>query len=134
MRRPTCSTASTPDIRCAPGPTNPLYPSDAEEDPGCAPTLDELRYETVKINVAQLGRQGPKGIWVVTGWETIESFEQVAPASDAEVEATLGAFLQAKFGMHKGPTGAASGSPIAARAPAQHHHQHQSSSRRPGDV
>jgi hypothetical protein len=83
-------------IRCGPGPTNPLYPTDPE-DPGCAPTIDELRYETVKINVAQPDQQGPRGIWVVTGWQEIEPFEQVAPPSDAEITATLGAFLQARI-------------------------------------
>ena len=70
-----------------------MYPGDG--DSGCAPTIDGLRYETVKIQVAQLARQG--GIWVVTGWEVIEPAEQVAPASDAEIDASLGAFLQARI-------------------------------------
>ena len=83
-------------VRCAPGLTNPLYPTDPE-GPGCAPTIDELRYETVKINVAQLDRQGPSGIWVVTGWEMIEPFEQIAPPSDAEITALLEAFFQARI-------------------------------------
>ena len=82
-------------VRCAAGGTNPLYADDPEG--GCAPTLDELRYETVKINVAQLVREGPRGIWVVTGWRMIEPFEQVAPPSDAEITASLGAFLQARI-------------------------------------
>jgi hypothetical protein len=82
-------------IRCAPGGTNPLYPDDPEA--GCAPTLDDYRYETVAINVAQLDRQGPAGIWVVTGWEEIEPFEQVAPPSDAEIAALLEPFLQARI-------------------------------------
>ena len=60
-------------IRCAPGGTNRMYADDPEAR--CAPTIDELRYESVKINVAQLDRQGPSGIWVVTGWEEIEPFE-----------------------------------------------------------
>ena len=83
-------------IRCAPGLTNPLYPNDPEGS-GCAPTIDELRYETVKINVAQLASEGPTGIWVVTGWEMIEPFAQIAPSSDAEVTALLDAFLQARI-------------------------------------
>jgi hypothetical protein len=83
-------------IRCAAGLTNPLYPTDPEGS-GCAPTIDEFRYETVKISVAQLDRQGPSGIWVVTGWEMIEPFEQIAPASDAEITALLEAFLQARI-------------------------------------
>jgi hypothetical protein len=82
-------------IRCAPGGTDPLYPDDPEA--GCAPTLDELRYETVKIHVAQLDRKGPMGIWVVTGWEMIGPAEQTAPPSDADITASLGAFLQARI-------------------------------------
>lgn len=82
-------------VRCAPVGTNPLYP-DAPEG-GCAPTIDELRYETVKINVAQLARQGAPGIWVVTAWEMIEPAVQIAPPSDAEIEAFLEPFLQARI-------------------------------------
>jgi len=83
-------------IRCAPGLTNPLYPTDPERA-GCAPTIDEFQYETVKINVAQLDLQGPSGIWVVTGREEIEPFEQFAPPSDAEITALLEPFLQARI-------------------------------------
>lgn len=99
-------------IRCAPGRTNPLYPNDPEGR-GCAPTIDEFRYETIKIKVAQLGRRGPSGIWVVARWVMLppsdepmtnreESFtqrqiEQVAPPSDAEATALLQAFLQARI-------------------------------------
>jgi hypothetical protein len=83
-------------IRCAPGLTNPLYLTDPEGS-GCAPTIDELRYETVKINVAQLASESPGGIWVVTGWEMIEPFEQIAPPTDAEVTALLEAFFQARI-------------------------------------
>ena len=82
-------------IRCAPGKTNPLYPEDPEG--GCAPTIDDIRYETVKINVARPVREAPSGIWVVTGWEVIEPSEQVAPPSEAEITASLGAFLQARI-------------------------------------
>ncbi|HXJ65703.1 MAG TPA: hypothetical protein VNN79_18250, partial [Actinomycetota bacterium] len=82
-------------IRCAAGRTDPGYPTDPE-NPGCAPTIDDRRYETVKINVAQPDRQGPRGIWVVTGWEEIQPFERVPPPTDAEITATLGAFLQAR--------------------------------------
>src|SRR5262249_21564261 len=81
-------------IRCAPGTSDPLYPDDPEA--GCGPTLDARRYETVKINVAQLGRQGPGGIWLVTGWQEIQPFEQVAPPTGAEVDSVLGAFLRAR--------------------------------------
>jgi hypothetical protein len=83
-------------VRCAPGGHNPLYPPDRDRL-GCAPTIDDRRYEMVKINVAQLDRRGPLGIWVVTGWEMIEPAEQVAPPSDAEIEASLAAFLQARI-------------------------------------
>jgi len=83
-------------VRCAPGGTNPLYLDDIEGR--CAPTIDKLRYETVKINVAQLDRQGEAGVWVVTGWEMIEPAEQVAPPSDAETAAVLEGFFQARIG------------------------------------
>ena len=53
-------------VRCAPGRTNSLYPNDPEGR-GCAPTIDEHRYETVKINADQPARNwedpnGPSGI------------------------------------------------------------------------
>jgi hypothetical protein len=83
-------------VRCAAGLANPLYPTDSGR-PDCAPTIDELRYETVKINVAQPDRQGPTGIWVVTGWEMVEPATQVAPPSDAEITAFLEPFLQARI-------------------------------------
>ena len=83
-------------VRCAPGLPNPLYPTDPER-PACAPTLDELRYETVKISVAQPARQGSSGIWVVTGWEMIEPATQADPrVAEAEATAVLEAFLQAR--------------------------------------
>jgi hypothetical protein len=82
-------------IRCAPGRTNPVYPNDPSGG-GCAPTLDEFRYETVRIDMVQPGRQGATGIWVVTRWEMIEPFEQVVPPFEAETTALLEAFLQAR--------------------------------------
>ena len=83
-------------IRCAPGRTNPVYPNDPSGG-GCSPTLDEFRYETVRIDMAQPDRQGATGIWVVTRWETIEPFEQMVPPSEAETTALLEAFLQARI-------------------------------------
>ena len=81
-------------VRCAPGGANPSYPDDPD---GCGPTIDELRYETVRIHVAQPERQDGSGIWVVTEWELIEPAEQIAPPTDAEIAASLGAFLQARI-------------------------------------
>lgn len=101
-------------IRCAPGQTNPLYSEMPPDVHGCAPTIDDFRYETVMLSVKQPGRLGPSGIWVVAGWEMLQpvdlgSFyehlyphwelrqvEQVAPPSDAEVTALLEAFLGAR--------------------------------------
>jgi hypothetical protein len=57
-------------IRCAAG-GNP-------NDPGgsaCAPTLDEVRYEWVSLDLAQLARRGRSGIWVVTQWRMLPSLE-----------------------------------------------------------
>jgi hypothetical protein len=86
-------------LRCAPGRANPLsrlYPDVEPEVRGCAPTLDDVRYETVTYSVGQPGRRGPTGIWVVTAWETLQPFEQATPPSDAEVTAHLRAFLGAR--------------------------------------
>jgi hypothetical protein len=105
-------------IRCAPGRTNPLYPKAYPEMPpevrGCAPTIDDSQWETVRFNVEQEGRVGPSGIWVVTGWEMLQpaepgstfehlypdfdqrQIEQLAPPSNAEVAALLQAFLGAR--------------------------------------
>jgi hypothetical protein len=105
-------------LRCAPGRTNPLYPKVYPEMPsevrGCAPTIDDSRYETVRFNVEQEARFGPSGIWVVTGWEMLQpaapgstfehlypdfdqrQVEQLAPPSNTEVTALLQAFLGAR--------------------------------------
>jgi hypothetical protein len=82
-------------IRCAPGATNPLYP---DADPECAPTIDEVRYEAVHIQVAQLVRQDPEGIWVVTDWEIVEPVAQADPrVVEAEGTTLLEDFLQARL-------------------------------------
>jgi hypothetical protein len=86
-------------IRCAPGRANPLsslYPDMDPEFRGCAPTLDDFRYEVVKYTVGQPARTGPTGIWVVTAWELLEPGEQAAPPSDAEATTLLRAFLGAR--------------------------------------
>ena len=105
-------------IHCASGQTNPLTALYAEAPPeirGCAPTIDELTYETVNIAVTQPGRRGPSGIWLVERWEILAAtpdpgslwelvnpdfagrqVQQVAPPSDAEVAALLEAFLRAR--------------------------------------
>jgi hypothetical protein len=104
-------------LRCAPGRTNPLsnaYPDMPREVRGCAPTIDDFRYETVRLTVEQPARRGPSGIWVVTAWENLQpgepestyeylypeflgrQAEQAAPPSDSEVTAFLQAFLGAR--------------------------------------
>jgi hypothetical protein len=104
-------------IRCAPGETNPLSDLYADMPPEireCAPTIDELRYETVQVRITQPGVKGPSGIWVVDHWEMLQptdqgslwgllypdfSFSQVeqsVPPSDAEVAAFLEAFFRAR--------------------------------------
>ena len=106
-------------IRCAPGQTNPLTGLYADAPPeirGCAPTIDELTYETVGFSVSQPERRGAAGIWVVYRWEILAStshpgsplgliypdfsgrqVEQVVPPSDAEVTALLQEFLRARI-------------------------------------
>jgi hypothetical protein len=100
-------------IRCGPGRTNPLYPDDPEGR-GCAPTIDDFRYETAMLTIEQPASRGPSGIWVVTGWKMLQpgeprslfdrldpdftgrQVEQVAPPSDAQAIALLRAFLGAR--------------------------------------
>jgi hypothetical protein len=90
-------------LRCAPGETNPLYPIAPEghqEAPGaerCAPTIDDLRYETVSLDLAQLDRRGPDGIWVVSRWTMTAPFTQTDPrVAEADATALLEDFLQAR--------------------------------------
>jgi len=80
-------------LRCAPGRVNPLYP-----DEPCAPTIDELHYESVSIDLAQLVRQGDDGVWVVTGWELTAPFAQSDPAPlEARATGYLEEFLAARI-------------------------------------
>lgn len=76
-------------LRCAAGP-KPLEQSDV-----CAPTLDDLHYETVAIDLAQLDRQGPDGIWVVSGWRMTAPYAPVT-----EVTALVDTFLQGRIDGH----------------------------------
>jgi hypothetical protein len=87
-------------IRCAPGRTNPLsglYPDMEPDLRGCAPTLDDVRYETVWYTVGQPVRQDPSGIWVVTEWEMLPPAEQAAPPDDVDATALLESFLGARL-------------------------------------
>jgi hypothetical protein len=88
-------------LRCAPGHTNPLYPPQPDsEQPGesCAPTIDDLHYESVSLDIAQLDRQGRDGIWVVSGWELTEPFAQADPAVvEAQASERLEEFLAARI-------------------------------------
>jgi hypothetical protein len=87
-------------LRCAPGRTNPLYPPQPDsEQPGesCAPTIDDFRYESVSLDLAQLDRQGRDGVWVVSRWEPTAPFAQVDPAPvQAEAREHLEQFLAAR--------------------------------------
>jgi hypothetical protein len=103
-------------VRCAPGQTNPLYPDDPEGG-GCAPTIDEHRYETVIIGAEPARPDDPSSIWVVSRWVMLQpsdvqvtginyrvdsgpvvrrQVQQVVPASDAEATALLETLLQAR--------------------------------------
>ena len=87
-------------LRCAPGRANPLYPPQPDsEQPGdsCAPTLDDLRYESVSLDLAQLAHQGLDGIWVVNDWRLTAPFAQADPAVvEAQATERLDAFLAAR--------------------------------------
>jgi hypothetical protein len=104
-------------VRCAPGEANTLYPDDPEGR-GCAPTIDEHRYETVVINAEPpLRVDDPSAIWVVTRWRMLQrtdvrvtgtnyrtdngavfrrQVQQVVPPSDAEATSLVEAFVQAR--------------------------------------
>lgn len=77
-------------LRCAPSPAD-VFLDGAE----CEPTIDESRYETVHLNVAQPGRTGLTGIWVVTSWEIIKPYERPAPL-EADVDKLLNDFVAAR--------------------------------------
>jgi hypothetical protein len=83
-------------VRCAPGQSNTIYPDDPSVG-RCAPTMDQFRYETVEITVAQPGLKGLSGIWVVTQWENLEPVEQVVPLTESEATAIVEVFLQARI-------------------------------------
>ncbi|HET7727145.1 MAG TPA: hypothetical protein VFK54_07445, partial [Candidatus Limnocylindrales bacterium] len=89
-------------LRCGPGETNPLYPIPSQESASggheCAPTIDELRYETVSLDLAQPDRRGPSGIWVVSRWEPGAPFAQADPRVVTELAtARLEDFLEARI-------------------------------------
>ena len=74
-------------LRCTSGRTNPLYPPQPDtEQPGesCAPTIDDLRYESVSLDLAQLDRKGRDGIWVVNRWRLTAPFAQADPVAVEE--------------------------------------------------
>lgn len=82
-------------VRCAAGAANPLYPADATGGE-CAPTLDHVRYETVRIEAAQPGRRGATGIWVVTAATEVAPKTQAVPPTDDEITALLADWLTAR--------------------------------------
>ena len=88
-------------LRCAPAEANSLYPIAGDEGASgaerCAPTIDDLRYETVSIDLSQPVRRGADGIWVVNRWNIATPFAQADPeVVQAEAEARLEEFLQAR--------------------------------------
>jgi hypothetical protein len=87
-------------LRCAPDRTNPLYPPRPEPEWGelCAPTIDDLNYESVSLDLAQLDRQGRDGIWVVNRWALMAPFAQADPAVvEAQATERLEEFLAARI-------------------------------------
>lgn len=87
-------------LRCAPVGTNPLYPPGPDPEWGelCAPTLDDLRYESVRLDLAQPVRRESDGIWVVNRWSLLAPFAQADPAAvEAQVTDRLEEFLDARI-------------------------------------
>ena len=88
-------------LRCAPGETNPLYPSapgeSAPSGERCAPTIDELSYEAVRLDLSQPDLEGANGIWVVSRWSTTQ-FAQADPSlTEGYATARLERFLRARI-------------------------------------
>ena len=90
-------------VRCVPGEMNPLYRfapvGDQQTRSGerCAPTIDELRYDAVSLDLSQPDRRGLDGIWVVRRWTTT-GFAQADPrVVEAEATARLEDFLRARI-------------------------------------
>jgi hypothetical protein len=84
-------------IRCAAGESNTLYandPSDTRDD--CAPTIDELRYESVSLDLSQLAKRGATGVWVISRSGYAPPFAQAVPPTAAATE-LLNAFLSARL-------------------------------------
>ncbi|MBF8289077.1 MAG: hypothetical protein HW391_45 [Chloroflexi bacterium] len=87
-------------LRCAPGRTNLMYPPGPQPERGelCAPTIDDLTYETVSLDLAQLDRRGPDGIWVVAQWRSAAPFAQADPVTvEAQGRERLEEFLAARI-------------------------------------
>lgn len=93
-------------LRCAPGRANPLYPPGTEPvrpawrrwGEQCAPTLDDLRYESASLDLAQLARRGSGGVWVVNRWQLTAPFAQAEPAAvEAQARERLEEFLAARI-------------------------------------
>ena len=87
-------------LRCAPGNTNPLYPPGPEPERGelCAPTIDDVSYESVSLDLAQLDRQDRDGIWVVNRWGLTAPFLQADPVTvEAQATGRLEEFLAARI-------------------------------------
>jgi hypothetical protein len=79
-------------MRCAGGQTNPLYPSAP-----CAPTIDDLRFETVSLDIVQPGEHGSTGIWVASVWRDSAPFVQTDPRGfEADATARLEDFVAAR--------------------------------------
>ncbi len=87
-------------LRCATGETNPLYPIPDKNAPGverCAPTIDGLRYESVRLNLDQPEGKGPTGLWVVGEWSTAPYAPVDPRVAETEVTARLEEFLAARI-------------------------------------
>ena len=93
-------------LRCAPGRTNPLYPPQPGGALGesSAPTLDDLTYESVRLDLVQLDRHDSTGIWVVDRW-ALTTFTQADPAAvEAQATQRVDEFLAARASPAQAPT------------------------------
>jgi hypothetical protein len=102
---PGCTMHTIGFARCATGRPNPLYPKegmrgdvpDFLDGTTCAPTIDDVTYETITLVASQPAVRGPKGIWVISDSYRGGSFRQSAPLPEGKVTDVVEDFLKARI-------------------------------------
>ena len=87
---------STELARCEPGKRNPHWPDDPLFG-GCAPTIDDLTYESVIVSVTQPDQQGPNGLWVASIISDVLSFKQAPAMTEVGIAEMMEGFIGARI-------------------------------------